>query len=138
MFGATNTIKNSDKEKYLYSGYRLAFDWNGEWRFGNNYARNIRIFGVDNSSSSHSENHKNNFSILGEGPTLRINGRFESSEKRLISILVKWTQNFIWVCIIIMITVICFLLEKKSLNIKLIIKVLIFQLSFAWEIFLMV
>ena len=26
LFGATNTIKNSDKEKYLYSGYRLAFD----------------------------------------------------------------------------------------------------------------
>ena len=84
MFGATNTIKNSYKEKYLYSGYRLAFDWKGEWRFGNVYVRNVLIFGVDNSSSSQSGNHKNNFSISGEGPTLRINGRFESSEKRLI------------------------------------------------------
>ena len=26
LFGATNTIKNSDKEKYSYSGYRLAFN----------------------------------------------------------------------------------------------------------------
>ena len=84
MFGATNTIKNSYKEKYLHSGYRLAFDWKGEWRFGNVYVRNVLIFGVDNSSSSHSGNHKNNFSISGEGPNLRINGRFESSEKRLI------------------------------------------------------
>ena len=49
--------------------------------FGNDYARNVISFGVDNSSSSHSENCQNNFSILGEGPTLRINERFESSEK---------------------------------------------------------
>ena len=95
LFGATNTIKNSDKEQYLYSGYQLAFDSKGEWRFGNDYARNFIILGVDNSSSSHSENHKNNFSILGEGPTLRINGRFESLEKRLISILLKRTQKAI-------------------------------------------
>ena len=81
MFGATNTIKYSDKEKDLYSCCGLAFDGKGEWSFGNDYARNVLIFGVDNSPSSRSENHKNNFSILGEDPTLRSYGRFESSEK---------------------------------------------------------
>ena len=40
------------------------------------------IFGVDNSSSSHSENPKNNFLILGEGPTFGINGSFGSPEKK--------------------------------------------------------
>ena len=28
---------------------------------------NVRIFGVDNSSSYHSDNRKNNFLTLGEG-----------------------------------------------------------------------
>ena len=40
------------------------------------------IFGVDNSSSSHSDNRKNNFLVLGEGPTFRINVRFCSPEKK--------------------------------------------------------
>ena len=53
MFGATSIVKNSDKEKRLYNGYRIAFDKKGTWRFGNDYARNVIIFGVDNSSSSH-------------------------------------------------------------------------------------
>ena len=81
LFGATNTIKNSDKEKYWYSCCGLTFDGKGEWSFGNDFARNVLIFGVDNSSSSYSENRKNNFLILCEDPTLRINWRFESSEK---------------------------------------------------------
>ena len=42
-------VKNNDKEKYLYSGYGIAFDGKGEWSFGNDSARNIIIFGVDSS-----------------------------------------------------------------------------------------
>ena len=30
LFGATNTIKNSDKENYVYSGYGIGFDGKGE------------------------------------------------------------------------------------------------------------
>ena len=50
LFGATNIVKSSDKEKYVYSGYGIAFDGKGELRFGNNYARNVIIFRVDNRS----------------------------------------------------------------------------------------
>ena len=50
LFGATNVVKNSDKEKYVYSGYRIAFDSGGSWSFDNDFARNFIIFGVDNSS----------------------------------------------------------------------------------------
>ena len=32
----------------------------GSWSFDNDFARNIIIFGVDNSSSSRSDNRKNN------------------------------------------------------------------------------
>ena len=41
LFGATNIVKNSDKEKYVYSGYGIAFDGKGEWSFCNDYARNL-------------------------------------------------------------------------------------------------
>ena len=49
-------MKNSDKEKYVYSGYGITFDSAGSWVFDNNFARNVIIFGVDNSSSFHSDN----------------------------------------------------------------------------------
>ena len=34
--------------------------------FCNDFARNVIIFGIDNSSSSHADNQKNNFLVLGE------------------------------------------------------------------------
>ena len=66
----------NDKEKYVYSGYGITFDSAGSWSFDNNIARNNIVFGVDNSSSPHSDNRKNIFLILGEGPTYGINGNF--------------------------------------------------------------
>ena len=80
LFGATITVKNSDKEKYVYSGYVIAVDRRDEWSFGSNYARNIIISGVDNSSSSHTDNLTNIFLILGEGYTFGINGDFGAPE----------------------------------------------------------
>ena len=51
LFGAANIIKNSDKEKHVYSGYGTKFDSAGSWSFINGTATNVIIFGVDNSSS---------------------------------------------------------------------------------------
>ena len=42
----------------------------------------LEVFGVDNSSSSHSDNHKNNFLILGKDPTFGINRSFGAPEKK--------------------------------------------------------
>ena len=42
--------------------------------FGNDYARKVVIFVVDNSLSSHAENRKNNFLVLGVGDTFGIKG----------------------------------------------------------------
>ena len=53
LFGATYVIKNSNKEKYVYSGYGITYHSAGSWSFDNGFARNVIIFGVDNSSSSH-------------------------------------------------------------------------------------
>ena len=57
----TNIAKNSDKSKYVYSGYEIAFDGIGSWSFGNDIATNVIIFGVNNSSSSHTNYRKNMF-----------------------------------------------------------------------------
>ena len=89
----------------MYSVYGIAFDGVNSWSFGNDYATNVVIFGFDNSSLSHSDNHKNNFLILREGLTSNINGSFGSLEKSLVSILLNQNHNIAWVYITIIITV---------------------------------
>ena len=53
LFGAVKLTKNSDFDKYTYSGYGIGFDSRG--RYGG-YGRNVIIFGADISSSSHVNN----------------------------------------------------------------------------------
>ena len=60
--------KNSYKSKNMCNSYRIAFDEAGWWSFGNEFAKGVVIFGVDNSLSSHNDNHKNNFLVLDEEP----------------------------------------------------------------------
>ena len=50
---------------YLYSSYGIALDGKGKCSFGNDFVRNVIMFGVDNSSSSYTD-LKNDFLILGE------------------------------------------------------------------------
>ena len=42
MFGPTNIAKNSDKEKYVYSGYGITFASKSSWSFGDS-AKNVVI-----------------------------------------------------------------------------------------------
>ena len=44
LFRATNVVKNSDKENYLYSGCRITFDSAGSWSFDNDFARNVNLW----------------------------------------------------------------------------------------------
>ena len=83
MFGTINIAKSCDKEKHVCSGYRIAFDGKGEWNFNNDYARNVIVFGVDNSSSPHTNNLKNTFLILGQGDIFGISGSFVAPEKKV-------------------------------------------------------
>ena len=137
LFGATNKVKNSDKEKYVYGEYRIAFDSEISWRFVYEFARNVVIFAVDNNSRSHSDNRKNNFFILGEVIICGINGRFGLQKKGLVLILLKQAQNFGWVYIIMLIVSICLLMEKKYLNLTFTLRMLTFQLNFVSEVYLM-
>ena len=107
-------------------GYAIAFDGKGEWSFGNDCARNVKFLEVDNSSSCYSDNRKNNFLILGEGPTFGINGSFGSPEKKFYINLSKASTNF------------CLSLHyNHNINYFFVNGKEIFELSFASEVFLM-
>ena len=91
MFGATNIVKNSDKDKWVYSGYGIVID-GGDWgSFNNGSARNVKIFGADNSFSSVGKNLKINFLILGLGPRYGINESFDKPEKKISINLLEFT-----------------------------------------------
>ena len=94
MFGTVKLTRNGEKSRYTYNGWWIAFDREGFWSFDNDSAKKIVIFGVDTSSLSHTDNQKNNFLVLGEGPTPGINDSTGATEKKLILTLVKQIQNF--------------------------------------------
>ena len=66
LFRAVSLTKNTDIDKYKYSGYGIGFDRHGEFSFVNGFVRNCIIFGADLSSYSHDNNKKNNILVLGK------------------------------------------------------------------------
>ena len=62
--------KNTDPDKYKYSGYRIGFDSRSEFSFTDlTMGKNVIIFGADMSSSVHVDNKGKDILILDEGPT---------------------------------------------------------------------
>ena len=72
--------------------------WSRFVEVGNEFARNVLFFSVDNSSSSRTDNRKNNFLVLVKGPTNDINGSLGTGEKTFCINLVKQRQNFAQFC----------------------------------------
>ena len=69
-FGAGTLKKNTDIDKYGYSGYGIGFDRRGSFSFpGGVFGQNALIFGVDMSFSAHTDNKKKDILVLGIGPT---------------------------------------------------------------------
>ena len=69
-FGGVKLAKNSDLNKYEYSGYGIEFDSHSELLLPDGSGgKNIIIFVVDMSSSVHIDNKKKDILILGIGPT---------------------------------------------------------------------
>ena len=54
----------------------------------------LQIFRVDSTSSSHTDNWKNNFLVSSKGPTDGINDSTGAAEISLVLTLVKQRQNF--------------------------------------------
>ena len=70
LFCAVTLTKNTDVDKYGYSGYRTGFDRRSSFSFpSGGFDQNILIFVVDMSSSAHIDNKKKDILVLGKGPT---------------------------------------------------------------------
>ena len=61
LFGTVKLVRNTIKNKFTYNDRGIAFDREGSWSFGNDFARNVVTFGVENSSSSHTDIKKITF-----------------------------------------------------------------------------
>ena len=67
LFGVMQVIKNADTRKYKYKGYGICFDEGGIFSKGNiNNGKNVLMFGVDESSLTHSNNKANNIYLMGD------------------------------------------------------------------------
>ena len=66
----------------MYSSYGLTFNEKYSRSFSDGFGRNVMIFGVDNSSVSHTD-LKHDPLILSEGSTFGINGSFDAPVKKI-------------------------------------------------------
>ena len=70
LSGSVKLTKNTDLDKYKYTGYGIRFDFRSEFLFTDgSYGKNVIIFGADMSSSVHVGNKGKDILILGEKPT---------------------------------------------------------------------
>ena len=93
LFGAVTLTKNTDIDKYKYSGYGIGFDRRSNFSFSSGgFGQNIIILGVNMSSSAHVENKKKDILILGKGPTQGLEHTL--TDERMYSINFK-IKNFI-------------------------------------------
>ena len=59
LFGAVTLTKNTDIDKYKYSGYGIGIDRKSSFSFlSGGFGLNVIIFGVDMSFSAHTDNKK--------------------------------------------------------------------------------
>ena len=73
LFGTFSLTKNAGIDKYKYTGHGIGFDRHGSFSFpGIGLGRNVRIFGVDMSSSVHIDNKKKDILILDKGSAKRL------------------------------------------------------------------
>ena len=82
MFGAVKLTKNSDIDKYQYSGYGIVFDSKGTFSHPTgSFGQNAIIFGADMNSSTHTTNRANNSLVLGKDFIQGINNTTIYAEK---------------------------------------------------------
>ena len=70
LFDAVTWTKNTNIEKYGYSGYGIGFDRRSNFSFSSGgFGQNVLIFGADMSSFAHIDNMKKDILVLGKRPT---------------------------------------------------------------------
>ena len=70
LSGSVKLTKNTDLDKYKYSGYGIGFDSHSEFSLPDGtMGKYVIFFGADMSSFVHVDNKREDILILGEGPT---------------------------------------------------------------------
>ena len=92
LFGSVKVTKNADIDKYGYSGYGIGFDRETSFSFGNDFGKNVIIFGVDMSSSTKIDNRKKDILILGREPTQGIESTLNAEKMYSINFTKKNTK----------------------------------------------
>ena len=68
LFGAVTLTKNTDIDKYKYSGYGIRIDRRSSFSFpSSGFGQNVLIFGADMISSAHIDKKKD-ILVLRKGP----------------------------------------------------------------------
>ena len=77
LFGSVKLTKNTDPDKYSYSGYGIGFDTQIEYSLPDgSVGKNVIIFRADMSSSVHIDNKGKDILILGKGITQGLNHKW--------------------------------------------------------------
>ena len=66
LFGAVKLTQHVNVDLYKHSGYGIGFDRKGFFSVGDEVGRNVKIFGVGMSSSSHIDNKEKDILFLGK------------------------------------------------------------------------
>ena len=88
LFGAVNLTKNADPDRYSYSGYGIGFNSPSHFLFSKfDFGKNVITFGVENNSSTHTDNKEKYILVFGEGPT-------QGLDNTTITAEAKYSINF--------------------------------------------
>ena len=96
LFGAVKITKNANTSHYKYERYGICFDSESSFSFDNRIgAKNVIIFGVNTSNSSHSTNKTQNICVLGKDFVQGINNTTIYAEKIYKTNFTEQTKKFV-------------------------------------------
>ena len=108
LFGAFTLTKNANIDKYGYSGCGIGFDRKSSFSFpGGGFGQNVIIFGVDMSSSAHTDNKEKDILITGKCPTQGLEHTLTAEKmysinftvtKKKVYIMTLWWTKQLLVC----------------------------------------
>ena len=113
--------KNADIDKYGYSGCGIGFDRKSSFAFpGGGFGQNVIIFGVDMSSSAHTDNKEKDILITGKGPAQGLEHTLITEKMYSINFNVTKKKFCLSLHYDIMMeqTVACLLMVQKFTNLK--------------------
>ena len=97
LFDAVTLTKNTNIEKYGYSGYGIGFDRRSNFSFSSGgFGQNVLIFGADMSSFAHIDNMKKDILVLGKRPTQGLEHTLTAEKMYSINFTISKKKNILF------------------------------------------